>query len=312
MLEEYALVPDVFDPAAYSNPAYADICLANLKKPFLHEALVRDLRDGAWSRFCAAQAGFHRLAGEILRKLATANRLHLFPAFGADEPGNPADWCRESLDTSNVQPLTGVIAAHATKSEGQFCKDARVASIEKLPGTPWWQNPESHTIRRETSAYLKLMTRILEQANSLMVIDPNLDPSKHNYREVYKLLLPLSSRNPRPTIEIHRSFCCGDGPERTFPTEAEWKQYFAGLGNELQQAGLSAEVFLWQDFHDRYLITDIIGVAVGAGFDTTAAPNAYTTWARLSRQDREEWQRKFDPATRAIDLKGRFQIGVPC
>jgi len=128
MLEEYALVPDVFDPAAYSNPAYADICLAHLKRPLLHEALVRDLRNGAWSRFCVAQAGFHRLAGEILRKLATANRLHPCPACGPEEPHDAAGWCKESLATSNIQPLTGVIAAHGTKAEGLFCRDARVAS----------------------------------------------------------------------------------------------------------------------------------------------------------------------------------------
>jgi len=310
MLEEYALVPDVFDPAAYSNPAYADICLAHLKRPLLHEALVRDLRNGAWSRFCVAQAGFHRLAGEILRKLATANRLHPCPACGPEEPHDAAGWCKESLATSNIQPLTGVIAAHGTKAEGLFCRDARVASIEKLAGTNWWRNQESHRIRRETNEFLRLIARMLEQANSFMFIDPNLDPAAHNYREFHKLLAPLQSRNPRPLIELHRSVRMGDGHDAEVLTEPQWRDRFRGLSAVLAPLGLSAQVFLWDDFHDRYLITDIIGVSVPAGFDTTRRPDDITTWSRLSPEDREKWQRWYDPADAVRKLQFKIDIGA--
>lgn len=308
MLEEYALVPDVFDPMAYSKPGYADMCLAQIKKPLLHEALVRDLCDGAWSQYCVAQNGFHRLAGEILRKLASANRLHRCASCNGSAPTQATDWCQEALASSQVNPLAGTVAAHATKMV--FRRDARVASIEKLPSTNWWQNSESGFIRRETDAYLRELHLVLQQANSLMFIDPNLDPSAHNYREFHRLLTPLQTRCPSPRLELHRSFCRGDGPTRTFPSESEWRQSFAPLDAKLKQIGLSAEVFFWRDFHDRYLITDIIGVMIGAGFDTTTAQDEGSAWARLSRKHREDWQRKFDPADRPKDLKFRFRIGA--
>jgi hypothetical protein len=41
----------------------------------------------------------------------------------------------------------------------------------------------------------------------------------------------------------------------------EWKASFAEFADVLRNLGLSAEVFFWDDFHERYLITDIVGVA---------------------------------------------------
>lgn len=309
MLDEYVLVPDIFDPAAYSNPAFIEMCLPHLKEPLLQEALVRDLRDGGWSRFCLEHSGnLHRLGKELLRKLQNNNRLRRFPPQHAATPTFPHEWCQESLSAHGIEPLTGIIAAHATKQ--QFAQ-SEVASIEKLTGTTWWQHRSpSVTVDRKTDGYLKVLNRALTQANSLMFIDPNLDPNSPNYREFHRLLMPLASRAVKPRIKIHRSFCRGDGPARTFPTQADWKARFMLLGNTLQSLNLTMEVFLWDDFHERYLITDIIGVSVPAGFDITGKPDDWSTWGRLGREDKDKIQRLFDPATRSGSLKWRFPIGA--
>ncbi|MFZ1641232.1 MAG: hypothetical protein WAV07_07280 [Candidatus Contendobacter sp.] len=309
MLDEYALVPDIFDPAAYSNPVFIEMCLPHLKEPLLQEALVRDLRDGGWSRFCLEHSGnLHRLCKEILRKLQSNNRLRRFPSQPGAMPTSAQHWCQESLSAHGIEPLIGIIAAHATKQ--QFVQ-GEVASIEKLTGTTWWQDRSpSVTVDRKTDGYLKVLNRALTQANSLMFIDPNLDPNSHNYREFHRLLTPLASRAVKPRIEIHRSLCRGDGRARTFPTQADWKTSFTSLGNTLQSLKLTVEVFLWDDFHERYLITDIIGVSVPAGFDITGKPDDWSTWGRLGREDKDKIQRLFDPAARRGSLKWRFMIGA--
>ncbi|WP_018952674.1 hypothetical protein [Thioalkalivibrio sulfidiphilus] len=308
MLDEYALIPDIFDPAAYSDPAFIEMCLPHLKEPLLQEAVVRDLRDGGWSEFCFQNAGsLHRLCKEILKKLRASNRLRRFPQQNASAPATALEWCQEGLAGHGIAPLTGIIAAHGTK---QHCTAAEVACIEKLTGTPWWQaRSPSVTVDRKTANYLAVLGRILQQANSLMFVDPNLDPSSHNYREFGQLLVPLAGRAIKPRIEIHRSFCKGDGPARTFPTETDWKAAFAILGNALDAHGLTAEIFFWDDFHERYLIADVIGISVPAGFDITARPDDWSTWGRLGRDDKDKIQRLFDPAARAGSLKWRFVIG---
>ena len=65
MLDEYALVPDIFDERAYLNRAAIEICLNHLREPILQEALVRDLADGSWSRYCDVNSGqLHRFNGD--------------------------------------------------------------------------------------------------------------------------------------------------------------------------------------------------------------------------------------------------------
>jgi hypothetical protein len=82
------------------------------------------------------------------------------------------------------------------------------------------------------------------------------------------------------------------------------------LNQPLQDIGLVASVFIWDDFHDRYLITDLIGLLMGNGFDITKNPDAITTWARISREDREKIQREFDyPNNVFHKLYGIFKIG---
>ena len=71
--------------------------------------------------------------------------------------------------------------------------------------------------------------------------------------------------------------------------------------------GLIAEVFIWSDFHDRFMISDVIGINASAGFDVTNRPNDFATWSRLGRRDKDDVQRRFDPA--ANQPKWRFMIG---
>jgi hypothetical protein len=308
MLDEYALVPDIFDPTAYSNPDFIGLLLPHLREPIFQEALVRDLCDGGWSRFCLENSGsLHVLCKEFLRKLSTGNRLRRVPHISAAEPACASDWCKEGIATSTAEPLTGVIASHATK---QGFSEGVVASIEKIAGAAWWQaRSPSANVDRKTVEYVRVLHRVLLQANSLMFIDPNLDPSRYNYRYFHELLKPLASRAIRPRIEIHRSLCKGDGPGREFPTEENWKEAFANFGAMLASWGIASEVFFWDDFHERYLITDIVGISVPAGFDVTGKANDWSTWGRLGRNDKDKIQRLFDPAARADKLKWRFMVG---
>ncbi len=308
MINEYALVPDIFDSSAYSNPVFIEMCLPHLKEPLLQEALVRDLCDGGWSQYCRENSGsLHRLCKEIIKKLVQSNRLRRFPRQAASIPTCAADWCQEGINASTQEPITGIIAAHTTK---QAFPTSEVASIEKITGTQWWQNRSpSVTVDRKTADYIRVLHLVLMQANSLMFIDPNLDPNTHNYREFAQILRPIANRAIKPRIEIHRSFCKGDGPGRTFPGVDDWKVSFAALGQYLSTVGIQAEVFGWDDFHARFLISDVIGISAEAGFDVTGKPDDYSVWTRLGREDKDSWQRKFDPASRPESLKWRFAIG---
>jgi hypothetical protein len=61
-------------------------------------------------------------------------------------------------------------------------------------------------------------------------------------------------------------------------------------------------------FHDRYLITNLVGILIPNGFDVTNNPRDVTTWSRIGRKERDDIQREFDPASNRHRLRHRFTL----
>lgn len=123
------------------------------------------------------------------------------------------------------------------------------------------------------------------------------------------MLLLARGRSIRPLIEIHRVMYVGSGRDRQLIESVEWEDRFRNSWRtDLAAAGLQVEVFIWDDHHDRYLITDLIGIEMGNGYDTTNNEGDITTWSRISRKDRDDIQREFDPASNRHALRHRFTV----
>lgn len=306
MIDEYVVVPDVFDPSAYSDPAVFRMGMRILRTVILkQDALVADLADGKWSEYCTSPSRALDIScKEIIRKLREKNRLRRHQPVGKETLDTAEDWCLEGVAAMTRNAVTGVIASEATK---HAFPQPQVASIENLTSANWYR-PGACTelVDRKTGEYLRHLDKLLKQARSIMFIDPYLDPSASNFREFHKLLAPLADRSTQPKIELHRTFFCGDGPQRTFPTLDEWQTRFRKLEVGLGGSGLRVDVFLWDDWHDRYLITDITGIHVGAGFDITGKPGDISTWARLEEPAKAALERQFDPNYGT--LKQQFSI----
>lgn len=313
LLADYALTPDVFDITSYTSEEVCGLHLEAIREVLMTEGLVRDLRAGEWRGLFATDARpWHRRGKELVKKLATQGRLVEFEPQLAGTPTDDKEWCAEALRTHGAVPLTGgVIATEPVK--GAFPAEDRVARIDRLASTAWWSGRSpSVRLERSLSRYQEHLDPILRCANSLQFIDPHLDPAKGQYRELGDLLAFTGKRRPAPLIEIHRVCYEGSGPSRRFPMRDD-SQYFeqrfrSVLEAPLRAAGLQAEVFLWDDFHDRYLISNLIGIKLSNGFDTTRNPKDITTWARLGRVDRDDIQREFEESSGRHALRGRFRI----
>lgn len=309
LLAEYSLTPDVFDITCYANDELCGVHLQNLKEVLLQEGLVRDLRDGKWSHLFRNNARSWHLRGkELLKKLATQGRLVRRHSVLEQEPETDKLWCEEALASHQHVDMQGVIVTERIIEA--FGQEPLVAAINKLPNTPWWTSRSpSIRLRRILPEYLNALSLVLRHANSLMFIDPHLDPSRGQYADFAALLQAAGHRSPLPQIEIHRVCYHSAGPSRVFPGEEAFEQAFRDkLTRPLQAVGLVAEVFIWDDFHARYLISNLIGILLENGFDTTSNPNAVTTWARLGRDTRDDVQREFDPASSHHSLKHRFTV----
>ncbi len=309
LLAEYGLIPDVFDTTCYSTADLADAHLQHLKEILLCEGVVRNFRDGAWLKeFEGETRPWHKRGRELLKKLVTQNRLQLDRPHLATAPTTDIEWCDEAIASHRTRALGGIISTQSTSE--QFSKEPLVAPITKLSSAAWWAN-RSPSVRlgRNLSDYKRHLEPVLGCANSIMLIDAHCDPSIQRYADISPLICYVAGRNPQPVIEIHRVCYVGSGARREIVTPGTWEDRFnQAMGPQLAAAGLRVEVFIWDEFHDRYVISDLVGIALLNGLDTTTAPDARTTWSRLGRVDRDDIQREFDPAAKRHQLRHRFTI----
>jgi hypothetical protein len=308
LLAEYALTPDVLDLTSYSSEEVCTVHLQTVKDVLLEEGLVRNLRGGDWARiFAGDHRPWHRRAKEILKKLATQNRLTTYPAIAAAPPGTDSEWCAEALASHQKAALAGIIASKAV-ADG-YKAEAIIAAIDRLSTTPWW-TARSPSVRpdRTVADYRAKLELVLRYANSIMFIDPHVDPSRPQYKEFSTLVQAAGGRSPAPLIEVHRVCYHGSGRSRQLLDLGELEKVFRNeLTAPMKAAGLDVDVFVWDDFHARYVISDIVGILMENGFDTTTA-KVKTTWARLGRGDRDDVQREFTVASGRHALRRQFRI----
>lgn len=112
-----------------------------------------------------------------------------------------------------------------------------------------------------------------------------------------------------PLVEIHRVCNFGSGKNTEIIEPEDWKKRF---GEELSptciKAGLKIKVFIWDEFHDRYLISDLMGISMPNGFDESKKTLDKTNWSRLSRKGRDDIQREFDTASHQHVKQGSFSL----
>ncbi|GIW80404.1 MAG: hypothetical protein KatS3mg105_2211 [Gemmatales bacterium] len=310
LLRDYAITPDVFDETSYPHPSTCEAELRGIKDILLEEGLVRDLGDGHWRRLLLSDARpWNRRGKELLKKLVQQNRLmpHVLSGAAMPSDGDDVAWCREAIATNAVSPFTGgIIVTESVKQS--FSKEPLVARIDRLSSSPWWSSRSSSVrVQRNLNDYRKNLEPVLRCARSIMIIDPHLDPTQRRYSDVIHLLTAMGGRMPRPLIEVHRVCWFDSRDKRDQHDEAGWQNLFASWTQPLKDCKLQCEVFIWDDFHDRYIISDLVGIGMQNGLDTTAATDL-TTWHRLGRDQRDDIQREFDPASGRHKLRHRFTI----
>ncbi len=302
------------DPGALAehvaSDELADSRLDLLRVALFDEGIVRDLRNGEWRGvFANTERTWHRRGKELLKKLALQNRIRRFPATLEQGPTCDGDWCNEALASHERQSLGAIITTDPIQENHR--DQPLITSISKLSRAPWWaQRGGAVRLQRKIEDYLLHLGLLLQCANHLMFIDAHLDPSEPRYQDFLQLVQLAARRRPLPQIEIHRvCYVGGSGRNRQIIGEKEWESRFReALGPITRETGVKIEVYCWDDLHDRYLVSDIVGLSILNGFDTSRKADDPTTWTRLSRDVRDDIQREHDPASHRRKLLWRLKI----
>ena len=305
LLHDYAITPDVFDTNSYTNDEVCAARLETIREAILYEGLVRDLRNGDWGKvFLSDERQWHSRGKELVKKLALQGRLIKYSPMLPDSPRNDVGWCAEALQSHVKNPYKGgIVSTQSVKNS--YTGEILVSRIDRLSNAPWWCTRSSSVrLKRSRADYLTHLDLILRFSNSIQFIDPHLDPAEPRYGAFTDLLKRAGQRSPAPNIEIHRATYNVPGQ----PGKAYFESQFAShLKVTLQSVGLGVKVFIWKDFHDRYLVSNLIGISLPNGFDT-GGRHIETRWSRLDRRDRDDVQREFDPASQRHKLMWQFRI----
>ena len=305
MLAEFGIIPDVFDRGSYSSPELGEVCLAQLLEVCREEAVVRDFCNGRWSEVLAQPAErWHTATKEVIEILYKERRLHRTAQYLPKMPEDDAEWYYEASASNEKMPLDMILAG-SPASLG-CADDPAVTPITKLNRSVWWQNRSfSMQVERQTSEYLKFLRPILRRASSFMFVDPHIDEEKPNYAEFCHLIRELGRPGTRPRIEIH----IWQGKELS--SIADLMKRLQNCNRELVKSRIEASVYSWPiNFHDRYLITDLVGLQLPYGFDIATNNVKETTWGRLGRRDREAIELRFAPNVGRYGIPKSFTIGT--
>lgn len=302
MLKEIAITPDVWLHGAFSSAEHQGLALTALWKGVERGAIIRDLCDGQWFQTLSAQQGaWHPRAKEVIKHLR--QRIVRVQRQGAALPAVELDWLNEAYASHKAAPhlsnifLTDGLAENVVAANyGQIAK-----GTSKLPFCePFSGAGCSVKVKRNLADYVATLSPVFRYSNVIAFIDPYITPGATNYAKFPELLRAIAQVNPTARVEIHRELADRNAP--VMPTPQDWFLRFSQwLRIDPQVAQLAICVHIWDEFHDRYLVSDLIGISVPYGFDTTAKANDMTRWTMLSRADRDDVFQEFsgsDPEKR--------------
>lgn len=215
--------------------------------------------------------------------------------------GRPYDssleWLPNALTEHVRLPFRAIIAR-----ENIGANDAVLVADEVDEDHPLMLAPNSVATPRDAVSIAAALSSLLVYGSSILIVDPFYDPTKQRYKDALRECLRIvKERNPRAVCEIHYRH----HPNALSPGDIERhaKHVFPGIVAE----GLTIKIYCWKqkdggaDFHARYLLTDIGGIGVDAGF--SAEGNHQTTdMYRMDAAACRERMAAFDRAATTYEL----------
>lgn len=308
ILPEFSLIPDVFDSTTYRDPSSGNALLCSVLNEILQDGIITNLRDGHWYNYiqtCTSR-NWYPNAMIILRSLFSNNKVHSRKPTLTTFTDDDVHWCLEAINLTSTVPLHGIVCSQSVfNSIGMHPK---LSCISQLHTTNWWNNRNrTISINHNPTDFTQYLEPIVTTSNSLMIIDRFIDPGKKDYRKFIRVISSICSSCDIPSIEIHRVEYFGTN-KSNIKNRLFWENRFrtnlaflpASIRNKI-------EVFIWDEFHDRYIVTDVVGITSGNSF-SLRNNKPPTRWTRLDSTARSDVTLEFDAAAGLHALKYRFQI----
>jgi len=235
----------------------------------------------------------------------------------------------ERAETEHAERPFHAILARENPRENSY-----VVTVKKLiaEGHPRWAVPDNPPVARNAVELVGAVAPLLRACRHIVFIDPYFDSTKHRFMEPMKAFLKeiwhnrYGTENPR--VELHtgidRFFHEHERGQNRKPIEE--RRVCVNFYNEIQKrlpgiipVGKVVHITLWkqrehgQKLHNRYILSEVCGVAFGIGLDQNDDPAGTETddlhmmdQAKLETRWREYQDRSplFDQAIPSFEITG--------
>ena len=187
--------------------------------------------------------------------------------------GRPYDqalggWLPNAIAQQATSPFHAIIAEQNPQGHPQ------VLIVDDVDDNhPLMAAPHTWDVDRVGVAIAGAMRPLLTSATTVLFVDRFFDISKARYQETLKACLDVIHASGGPGVRCEVHFCDHDARPPPEFIEREAHKWIRGV----LPVGMSFTLFAWKeraggaDFHARYLLTDVGGMNVEAGFSAEGA-----------------------------------------
>lgn len=203
----------------------------------------------------------------LVSRLQRAKTEALVPSGRAYDPG-VGDWLQNAIAQQAIAPFHAIIAGQNPGARPD------VLVVDDADETnPLMASPHMWEVERVGTALAAAMRPLLSSAKTVLFVDRFFDIGKAPYRETLKACLDVIHASGSGVLRCEIHFCDHDTRHSLEHVERNAPRWLAGV----LPAGMSIVLFCWKeradgtDFHARYLLTDIGGINIEAGFSAEGA-----------------------------------------
>lgn len=207
---------------------------------------------------------------ERARLEVALNQAKQHKVIRSGRPYDPAvgDWLQNAVAQHAVSPFHAIIA---DQNPASIAGVLAVDEADEL--NPLMVSAHTWDVERVGLSLAAAMRPLLASAKTVLFVDRFFDISKAQYQQTLKACLDVIHASGAGGVRCEIHFCDHDKRPPPEFVEREAHKWIRGV----LPAGMSLVLFSWKerasgaDFHARYLLTDVGGINVEAGFSAEGA-----------------------------------------
>ncbi len=336
MLYQFAITPEVFERAEVCHMSPPGIVLETLLRGMCENGLLANLHAGQWMTAVRRNQNAKDLPVELrdsldslFKVLDSRNRIITHPSGSEAFRNDDFRWLRWSLERHTAQPLTGIFTTDAMLELSEIKDESLVQISKALSSDRWLGRKRTMPFTKITSNLRLQLAPLVRYASKVSLIDQYMSCREDRFFNTVQHCAQLLGRRDGKqrfgTIHIHAGDPQTTGPVNHHePVCDRLNRWSNELRQVVQQWGHTFRVFLWgrkstplglgRDLHDRYIITDQVGVSTPGGldfFEDREQHRAFqTTWTML---DTEAYQPiifdEFHESKSPYQFLGKIEVG---